>query len=99
MNFRLWLCVGMGVFVVHLSVFMLWTHFQPRPKLRPPGTHAFKARAQAVTDPNTGERYVVREFTVSTQLATPAPAAPAMATEIAENSGPRQPASQSRPAR
>ena len=75
MNFRLWLCVAMGVFVVHIAVFMLWVNFQPRPKLRPPSPQEFKARAVAVTDPNTGEKFIVREFTVSTQLATPAPKA------------------------
>ena len=73
MNFRLWLCVAMGVFVVHIGVFMLWVHFQPRPKLRAPLRHEFKAQSQAFVDEDTGEKVIVREFTVSTKLATPAP--------------------------
>lgn len=70
MNFRLWCCVASGVLVIHIGVVMLWVNFQPRPKLRP-RPDAFKARAQAVVDPNTGEKVVIREFTVSTRLAPP----------------------------
>lgn len=77
MNFRLWLCVAMGVFVIHIGVFVLWANFfQPRPKPRPRLQNEFRAAAQAIVDPNTGEHLVVREFTVSTKLATPAPTAP-----------------------
>lgn len=76
MNLKLWFCVAMGVLVIHIGIFMLWVNFQPRPKLRAPGPHSFKAKAQAVTDPNTGEKLIIREFTVSTKFATPAPAGP-----------------------
>ena len=73
MNWKLWLCVASGVLVIHIGVLMLWVNFQPRPKLRAPGPHAFTARAQPVVDPNTGESLVIREFTVSTKFATPEP--------------------------
>lgn len=76
MNLRLWFCVAMGVLVIHIGVVMIWVNFQPRPKLRSPSPHDFKARAQAVTDPNTGEKLIIREFTVSTRLATPTPNQP-----------------------
>jgi len=72
-NVRLWFCVALGVFTAHIAVFMLWTHFQPRPPLRVPPKNEFKVNEKALVDPNTGEKVVVREFTVSTQLATPAP--------------------------
>ena len=71
MNARLWFCVAMGVFVAHIAVLMIWMQFQPRPPLRKPIPQEFIVREQAVVDPNTGEHVVVREFTVSTKLATP----------------------------
>jgi len=71
MNFRLWLCVASGVLVIHIGVLMLWVNFQPRPKPRPPSAYEFKARSQALIDPNTGEKLTVQEFTVSTKLAEP----------------------------
>ena len=76
MNAKLWLCIGMGVFVAHIAVLMIWMQFQPKPPLRQPDPQAFQARAKAFTDPNTGEKAVIREFTVSTRLATPGPSTP-----------------------
>ncbi len=68
MNARLWLCIALGVLVVHIAVVMIWTHFQPRPPLRVPPPHEFQVHEKATVDPNTGEGVVVREFTVSTKL-------------------------------
>ncbi len=68
MNFRLWLCVAMGVLVIHIGVVMIWVNFQPKPKPRPRPQNEFRAAAKAIVDPNTGEHLVVREFTVSTKL-------------------------------
>ncbi len=72
MNFRLLLCIGMGVFVAHLGVFMILTHLRPQPrtKLLPQN---FKVRSQMVVDRDTGEKTVYREITVSTRIAAPAP--------------------------
>jgi ABC-type nickel/cobalt efflux system permease component RcnA len=67
-NWKLWLCIASGVLVIHIGIVMIWVNFQPRPKLRP-RPDAFKARAQKVVDPNTGEHVTIREFTVSTRLA------------------------------
>ena len=73
MNFRLLLCIGMGVFVVHLGVFMILTHLTPQPHPPVPAQN-FKVRSQSVVDRETGEQTVYREITVSTRLGTPAPA-------------------------
>lgn len=72
MNFRLVLCIAMGVFVVHLGVFMILTHLRAQPRAKRPAQN-FKVRSQLVIDRETGEKTVYREITVSTRLATPAP--------------------------
>ncbi len=76
MNARLLLCIGMGVFVAHLGVFMFLSHLRPPPPA-PPGPN-FKVRSQTVVDAATGEKTIYREITVSTRLITPAPAAPVL---------------------
>ena len=73
MNARLLLCIGMGVFVAHLGVFMFLSHLRPEPP-QPPGPN-FKVRSQLVVDRETGEKTIYREITVSTRIGTPAPAA------------------------
>jgi len=74
MNFRLLLCIAMGVFVAHLGVFMLIEHFHEKPYVPPPKPN-FSAKARVVVDPQTGEKTTYREITVSTRFA-PAPATP-----------------------
>ncbi|MGB8167973.1 MAG: hypothetical protein WCF18_10815 [Chthoniobacteraceae bacterium] len=73
MTGRLLLCVGMGVFVAHLGVFMILDHLKPKPP-RPP-ENTFKVRSQLVVDHDSGEKTVYREITVSTRLGAPAPKA------------------------
>lgn len=75
MNFRLLLCIAMGVFVAHLGVLMLIAQFKPKPKLVPPPKPNFSAKARVVVNAETGERTVYREITVSTKFA-PAPSTP-----------------------
>ena len=77
MNFRLLLCIAMGVFTAHLGVFMLLAQFRPKPKFVPPPKPNFSAKATVVVDAETGEKTIYREITVSTTLATPPPEAPA----------------------
>lgn len=72
MNGRLFLCIGMGVFVAHLGLFMFLSHLRPQPHTPVPHDN-FKVRSQVVVDRETGEKTVYREITVSTRLATPAP--------------------------
>jgi hypothetical protein len=72
-NFRLLLCIGMGVFVAHLGVFMFLSHLRPQPRTKLPAQN-FRVRSQLVVDRDTGEQTVYREITVSTRLGTPAPA-------------------------
>lgn len=72
MNARLLLCIGMGVFVAHLGVFMFLSHLRPEPP-KPPGPN-FKVRSQTVVDHETGEKTTYREITVTTRIGTPAPA-------------------------
>jgi hypothetical protein len=68
---RLLLCIGMGVFVAHLGVFMILSHLRPQPPK--PLKNNFTVRSQVVVDRETGEKTVYREITVSTRIATPAP--------------------------
>jgi hypothetical protein len=71
-NFRIMLCIGMGVFVIHLGVIMILSHLRPQPRMKLP-VQNFKVRSHAVVDRETGETTVYREITVSTRLATPPP--------------------------
>lgn len=76
MNFRLLLCIAMGVFVVHIGVFMLISEFQPKPKSVPPPQPNFTMKQAVVVDPQTGEKETYQEITVSTKFSlqpTPAP--------------------------
>ena len=78
MNFRIFLCIAMGVFTAHLGLFMLISHLRPKPKTAPPPKPNFVVRSQTVVDRDTGEKTIYREITVSTRFAaTPAPASPA----------------------
>ena len=81
MNFRLFLCIAMGVFVAHIGVVMFLSHLRPRPRTVPTPKPTFVVRSQAVTDRETGEKSIYREITVSTRfVATPSPAVPAKTT-------------------
>ena len=79
MNFRLLLCIAMGVFVTYIGVVMLIAQFRRQPYVPPPKPN-FTARSTMVVDPKTGEKTIYREITVSTKFAdvpnTPAPAKP-----------------------
>jgi len=70
-NGRLLLCIGMGVFVIHLGIFMILSHLRGQPP--PPTPPNFKVRSQVLVDRETGEKTVYRDITVSTKLGTPAP--------------------------
>jgi hypothetical protein len=84
-NLRLLFCIGMGVFVTYLGIFMLIRQFRTEPIPVSPPRPNFSARSATTVDPVTGEKTVYREITVSTKFApgetpasltTPAPAAP-----------------------
>lgn len=79
MDFRLLCCIGMGVFVAHLGVFMIIEQLHPKPHIPPPPKPNFSAKSTAVVDPKTGEKTIYREITVSTKF-VPAPNTPAPAT-------------------
>ncbi|MEP6671013.1 MAG: hypothetical protein ABJF10_17770 [Chthoniobacter sp.] len=74
MNFRLLLCIAMGVFVTYLGVFMLIGQFRRKPYVPKPRPN-FSAKATVVVNAETGEKTIYREITVSTKFA-PAPATP-----------------------
>ncbi len=74
MDFRLILCIAMGAFVTYIGVVMLITQFQRKPYVPPPKPN-FTSRSTTVIDPNTGEKTIYREITVSTKFA-PTPATP-----------------------
>jgi hypothetical protein len=77
MDFRLVLCIAMGVFVAHLGVFMIIEQLHPKPSPPPPPKPNFSAKATTYVDAKTGEKTIYREITVSTKFVpTPAPPPP-----------------------
>jgi hypothetical protein len=86
MNLRILFCIGMGVFVVHIGVFMLLSHFTAQPHYSLPPKPNFSATASVVVDPRTGEKTTYREITVSTRFvprpSTPPPAKPHLEASI-----------------
>jgi hypothetical protein len=88
MQFRLLLCIGMGVFVIHIGVFMLISHLRPAPAYKLPPKPNFVSKSSTVVDPKTGEKTIYREITVSTKFAptspTPPPDKPQLDTAAAQ---------------
>jgi hypothetical protein len=74
-NFRLLLCIAMGVFTTYLGVVMLIAALRRTPEPPPPPKPNFSAKAATVTDPETGEKTTYREINVTTKFA-PSPATP-----------------------
>ena len=75
MNFRLLMCIGLGVFTTYLGIVMLVASMrQPPPVVLPPKPN-FSTKETMVVDAETGEKTIYREITVTTKLA-PGPAAP-----------------------
>jgi hypothetical protein len=87
MNFRLLLCIAMGVFVAHIGVVMLIAQFRPKPHYTLPPKPNFTSTATVVVDSKTGEKTTYREITVSTKFApspsTPPPVSPQIETATA----------------
>jgi hypothetical protein len=74
-NFRLLLCLALGVFTTYLGIVMLVGTLRHRPPVTPPPKPNFSAKETTVVDAETGERTIYREITVTTKLA-PGPATP-----------------------
>lgn len=72
MNGQLLLCIGSGVFVAHMAVFMIYfrvtTTFTSPPPTPAPN---FGFAEEVVPDVQNGGRIINREFTISTRLAPP----------------------------
>ena len=75
MNFRLVLCIALGLFTTYIGVFMLVRQLRPAPRAPLPPKPNFSAQATTVTDAETGEKITYREITVTTKFA-PGPATP-----------------------
>ena len=73
MNAKLWACVICGVLVMHLSVLFILDHYRnagkPRPRVVEPN---FTGSTTTYTNERGEKVKVVHEFTVNTELATPA---------------------------
>ena len=80
MNFRLLLCLGMGIFTTYLGMVMLFQAFRRRPPPTVETVANFVAKESAVVDPLTKEKTTYREITVTTRMgrvmATPRPEVP-----------------------
>ena len=70
MNFRLLMCIGLGLFTTYLGIVMLVGSMRQRPRFTPPPKPNFSARETTVVDAATGEKTVYREITVTTKLAS-----------------------------
>jgi len=81
-----WVAIGGGVFAAHLLVFAIVADWRVLPKKRHVPPPNFGAAQATYTEPETGEKVTVREFTVTTKL-TPSPAPEPEAT-AAEASAP-----------
>ena len=82
MNFRLFLCIAMGVFVAHLGVFMIVQKFRPQPPHIPRPTPNFVSKSTVVVDSKTGEKTIYREITVSTKFAPASPTPPPIKPQV-----------------
>ncbi|MEI8108679.1 MAG: hypothetical protein WCI46_12770 [Verrucomicrobiota bacterium] len=68
MNFRLLLCLGMGIFTTYLGMVMLFHAFRRRPTPAVETVANFVAKESAVVDPLTKEKTTYREITVTTRM-------------------------------
>ncbi len=75
MNFRLLMCIALGVFTTYLGIVMLVASLRRPQPVTPPPKPNFSAKETTVVDAGTGEKTIYREITVSTKFA-PAPAKP-----------------------
>ena len=75
MNFRLLMCIALGVFTTYLGIVMLVASLRRPPPFMPPPKPNFSAQETTVVDVATGEKTIHREITVTTKLA-PGPATP-----------------------
>ena len=85
MNFRLFMCIGLGVFTTYLGVFMLVGSMRQHPRLAPPPKPNFSARETTVVDAKTGEKTIYREITVTTKLALGPDAPPPEKPQLRES--------------
>ncbi|MCE9609752.1 MAG: hypothetical protein K8R23_06040 [Chthoniobacter sp.] len=76
MNLRLLFCIGMGLFTTYIGVVMLLSALRSEPLPAPPPPPNFSAKAATVMDPETGEKTIYREITVSTKIAPGSPTPP-----------------------
>ena len=75
MNFRLLMCIGLGVFTTYVGIVMLVASMRRPQRIAPPPKPNFSARETTVVDAETGEKTIYREITVTTKLA-PGPVTP-----------------------
>lgn len=70
MNWKLWICVLIGVAVAHVAgALMIYQYHQMRHPHVPPPQPNFQGRTITYVDAKTGEKLeVVREFKVSTKF-------------------------------
>ncbi len=69
MNLRLLLCIALGLFTTYIGVVMLLQQLRPQARSPLPPKPNFSARSATFVDPETGEKTIHREITVSTKLA------------------------------
>ena len=75
MNFRLFMCIALGVFTTYLGIVMLLASLRRPPPFTPPPPPNFSVKETTVVNAETGGKTICREITVSTKLA-PGPATP-----------------------
>ncbi len=73
MNAKLVGSIAMGVFVMHIAVFMIIARVRmnSQPPFVPPPEPNFRVAEKVIVDPETGKKTTYREIHVSTKLADP----------------------------
>jgi hypothetical protein len=73
MNWKLWLCIGVAVFVMHLMVILIISriHELGEPPAPPPKEQSFTTGRYTYVDNQGKKVQVVQEFKVSTEFAKP----------------------------
>lgn len=69
------LYIATGAIAINVAAFWFLADKRPTPKVTPVEEPNFRAREKEFVDEKTGEKIIVREFTVSTKLA-PVPNVP-----------------------
>ena len=85
MNFRLLMCIGLGVFTTYLGIVMLVASLRRHPPMVLPPKPNFSAKETTVVNAETGEKTTYREITVTTKLGAGPAVQPSEKPQLSES--------------